>query len=108
MSSVPSSADSWPARRSCLYMLRISCFCCSNRWRRASYPSAGLATAGLTFCDLATLATPFKKLRRKFQPKSEPAMIAHSRLDRERTVELLVKHDTCQLVRQGEGPEGQR
>src|SRR5215218_6448521 len=122
MSSVPSSADSCPARRSCLYMLRISSRWLSSRWRRASRRSGGNpASSTWTLSVLATLASPFEQTRKKvpYGTASHPAgpipsgltplqglaMIAHSSLNRERAVDLLIQHDTCQFMGERERAE---
>src|SRR5436305_1337918 len=109
MSSVPSSADSCPARTSCLYMLTISCFCCTSRSRRASYPSVDASGAGLTFCVLATLS-PFRTqsdCREEVLSSDGLAMIAHSGPNGEPAEELLIKHGPCQLVGEDHGTEGE-
>src|ERR1700686_902326 len=117
MSSVPSSADSCPALRSCLYMSRISSLCFCNRRRRAWYWSRGTSTVALAFSVLATL-----RLLSTGRSKKAPydtafglqglglrglAMIAHSSLNRERAVELLVQHDPCQFVGERHGAQGE-
>src|SRR5918999_2515904 len=113
MSSVPSSVDSCPARRSCLYMSRISarCFCSRSRraWKRSRGTSAA-TLATLAFSVLATLLLLSTGALKKVTDDTALqglAMIAHSGLNGERTEELLIKHDACQLVGEGQGTEGE-